>query len=483
MVRPNFLFICTDQQRFDTLGCNGNPVIRTPTLDRLAAEGANLTNVFVQCPMCMPSRASLVTGRYPRIHGARWNGVSLPTTERTFMQELHENGYHTALFGKLHLRPHVLRERDDPTYGFAEAVIAEQPRPHWASAYRDWLHETYPQYEAEDRLRTISEELQVSVPARPAEAHFTTWAANETIRFLGSQPQEPFFAMMSLYDPHHPFDPPEPYASMYDPAEVPQPVWRDGELDDKPPHFLDGHRGRVDPILGLSEPPPRGGPKTTQPDLSTVTAEQWGQVIAHYYGMVSLIDDQVGRVLRALKEAGLDEDTVVIFTSDHGELLGDHGLLFKGPHHYDCVLRVPTLVWWPGHIPAGRRIDALVELIDLPATILAMAGLAPPLGMQGQSLVPLLEGATDAGRESVLVERSDLYWRLEMRTLRTERWKLTYYAKRPFGELYDLAADPLEFRNLWDDPGHQRVKRELFAALLDRLITSEDPLPPQTAVT
>lgn len=481
--RPNFLFILTDQQRFDTLGCNGNPVIQTPELDRLAAEGVNLTNLFVQSPMCMPSRAALATGRYPSVNGARWNGIGLPATERTFMQVLREHGCHTALFGKLHLLPHVLRQRDDLTFGFDEAVIAEHPRPHWASAYSDWLREHHPEHEADGRLRTYSEELEIWVPARPVETHLSTWIGDETVRFLKSRPPQPFFASMSFYDPHHPFDPPEPYASMYDPKDVPQPIQRPGELADKPPHFLDGHHGRVNPIIGFSEPPARGGPATPQPDLSKVTPEQWGRVVAHYYGMVSLIDRQVGRALSALREAGLEQNTVVIFTSDHGELLGDHGLLFKGPHHYDCLLRVPTLARWPGRLPAGRRVDGLVEMLDLPATILEMAGIEPPLGMQGRSLMPLLEGAADDGRESVLVERQDLYWRLDVRTLRTHRWKLNYYANRPFGELFDLENDPQEFVNLWDDPGYATAKQELVGALLDRVIAAADPLPSPTAAT
>lgn len=482
--RPNFLFILTDQQRFDTLGCNGNPVMRTPHLDQMAAEGVNLTNVFVQCPMCMPSRASLATGRYPSVHRARWNGVGLPATERTFMQELQERGYHTALFGKLHLLPHQSRKADDPTFGYETAVMAEHPRPHWASAYRDWLKEKYPESEAETRLRTHSEELQVHVPDRPAAAYYSTWVGDETVRFLQSKPREPFFATMGFFDPHHPFSPPEPYASMYDPGEVPQPIRRPGELDDKPPHFKDTHYGRVNPILGFhSDNPGKGAPVMVQPDLSQVSPEMWGRLIAHYYGMVSLIDDQVGRVLQVLRETGLDENTVVIFTSDHGELLGDHGLLFKGPHHYDSILRVPTLVRWPEHLPAGRRCDGLVELIDLPSTILDMAGIPQPQGMQGRSLVPLLRGDTDTGRDSVLVERPDLYWHLDMKTLRTRRWKLTYYANKPFGELYDMENDPHEFVNLWDDPGSAQVKQEMIQLLLDRLIAAADPLPPQTTLT
>lgn len=483
MHRPNILLICTDQQRFDTLGCNGNPVIRTPNLDELARRGVSFDNLFVQSPMCSPSRASLATGRYPHTHRARWNGVKLPLTERTFMDVLRESGYHTALFGKLHLYPHSTRTHDDPTFGFETALMAEHPRPHWASAYRDWLRETYPQYEAEDRLRTYSDELEVWVPKRPEEAHYSTWVGNETERFLRSAPRQPFFAMMSFYDPHHPFDPPEPYASMYDPGDVPPPVRRAGELDDKPPHFLDTHLGRVNPIIGYTKGTIPAGPSTPQPDLSKVTEAMWRRLIAHYYGMVSLIDKQVGRVMAALRESGLEDNTLVIFTSDHGELLGDHGLLFKGPHHYDCLLRVPTIVTWPGVIPPGRRIGGLAELIDVAPTILEAARAEIPEGMQARSFMPLLRGESYREREGVLIDRNDLYWGLNMKTFRTSRWKLTYYQGKTYGELYDLEADPNEFVNLWNDPGYTRVKHELMIALLDRLIETDDTLPPQTAVT
>lgn len=480
--RPNILLILTDQQRFDTLGVNGNPVIKTPALDQLAADGVNLTNVFVQSPMCTPSRAALATGRYPSVNGAHWNGHGLPLTERTFMQELADHGYLTALFGKLHLLPHTIREADDPTFGFQTAVIAENPRPVRVSAYVDWLREHFPEHVEPTRARTYDAALQTYVSGRPAEAHFTTWAANETIDFLNSAPEEPWFATMSVYDPHHPFDPPEPYASMYDPDTVPLPVWTPGELDDKPPHFLSGHEGRSNLIMGHVDEPAKGGPELVRTDLSAVPDASWRQIVAHYYGMISLIDDQVGRVLETLRQNGQDENTIVIFTSDHGELLGDHGLLFKGPHHYDCVIRVPAIVRWPGKLPAGRVVAGLVELIDLAPTILEAAGIAPPAGMQARSVLPLLAGETDQGRDSVLVERQDAYWKLDMRTLRTPEWKITVYAGQPYGELYDLVNDPGEVVNLWDDPAHAATKQELTLRLLSRVIESADPLPLRYAV-
>ncbi len=430
-LQPNVLLVYTDQQRYDTLGANGNDVIETPSLDGLAAGGVSLDNVFVASPNCMPSRAAFATGRYPRINGVRWNGIKLPTTERTLMQVLAEGGYATALWGKLHLWPHQTRTGDDPSFGFGIANVAENLRAHPASAYRDWLAREFPAHAQDRRRETYSDELQVWVPEAPAEANFSTWAANEGIAFLAGKPPEPFFLTVSFVDPHHPFAPPEPYASLYDPADVPLPRFAPGELDDKPPHFLDGHVGRVDPVLGLAAGGERQGDLPAgRVDLRQVDDRLWGRLVAHYYGMISLIDAQVGRLLRSLQDTGLDRRTIVIFTSDHGELLGDHGLLFKGPHHYDSLLKVPTIVRVPSEQAPARRFDGLVEQIDLTSTILELCGIAPPPSMQGRSLVDQVWGGTAPARESVLVERKDLllvprhedapHERLEAHALRRE---------------------------------------------------------------
>ena len=476
--RPNFLLIYTDQQRFDALGANGNNVIRTPFTDRLAAEGVNFTNTFVASPNCMPSRAAFATGRYPHVNGVRWNGIPLPRSETTFMEVLAKAGYETALYGKLHLRPHQSRERTDPTFGFGIANIAENLRTHAYSAYRDWLAANYPDYVDDGRAVTFDEGLQVFVPRLPAEAHFSTWAGNETVRYLEAGPREPFFLTTSFVDPHHPFAPPEPYASMYDPKDVPQPAFVPGELDDKPPHFLDGHFGRVDQVLGYAaERDDSAGIPVTRIDLSRVPELLWGRLVAHYYGMISLIDDQVGRAMAALERTGLADRTIVIFMSDHGELLGDHGLLFKGPHQYDALLRVPTIVRLPSAEARSLTVEGLVEQIDLTPTILELAGLQPPGGMQGIAITDVLRGDGLAGRESVLVERRDLYWGLDMRTLRTERWKLTHYAGESFGELFDLQEDPGEIVNLWADPGYRGVRAELTATLVERMAQAEAPVP------
>lgn len=479
--RLSFLLIYTDQQRADTLGAWGNRAISTPSIDDLCERGVSFTQSYCASPMCSPSRAAFATGRYPRINGCRWNGIPLPRSETTFMELLRDSGYATVLNGKLHLWPHQTRKLTDPSFGYEQSQIGENPRDHPYSAYREWREQHFPGLDDDRRLRTYNEGLQTYVPALPEEAHFSTWVADQTIEFLEAGPTEPFLLTMSFIDPHHPFAPPEPFASQYDPISVPAPRYQSGELMDKAPHFMEVHKGLVDPILGRQA---NSSTRSRFPagcvDLSAVTEHDWRQLVALYYGMISMVDAQIGRVMRVLKSRGLAERTVVIFISDHGELLGDHGLLFKGPFHYDSVLRVPMVVCLPG-LTEPRESAALVEQIDLTTTILQLAGLPVPNAMQGRSLLPLLEGSEWQGREAVLIERDDRYWDLDMLTLRTERLKLTRYANKPYGELFDLHNDPGEVSNRWDDPAYRSVKSDLLGLLLDRLAETEDPTCVQLA--
>ena len=193
--------------------------------------------------------------------------------------------------------------------------------------------------------------------------------------------------------------------------------------------------------------------------------------------MVSLVDENVGRVLAALKEQGLEEDTLVMFTNDHGEMLGDHGLLFKGPFHYDCLIKAPMIVSWPGVVPKGSRYTQITEHVDILPTLLDLAGVPAPNGVQGMSMAPILRGDAGAGRDCALTEFNCYDWGLMAKTITTREYKLTYYAGERFGELFDRVNDPDEFVNHWDDPEYARVKEQLLRRLLDRLIQTEDTLP------
>jgi arylsulfatase len=488
--RLNVLMIMTDQQRWDGLGAAGNPHIRTPNMDRLAREGVRCSHYYVSYPFCMPSRSSYLTGRYPHAHGCWDNGVVLPQDTVTIGHRFAEHGYHTGLIGKGHLTTHQSEGTPDaygaldqpgfadwhgPYYGFQEVwLTAGHNRP--SGHYGLWLREHHPEslglFGQEAATRPSTGAPMSWKSALPAAHHASTWIGDRTIDFLDRHGDRPFFLQISFPDPHMPFCPPAPYDEMYPLADVPMPLRRDGELDDKPPHFRQFREGQ---IVGF------GG--RASPDLTAMTDDQTREIIAHTYGMISLIDDNLGRIFARMDELGLFENTLVLLTTDHGELLGDHWLVGKGPFHYDSLIRVPLLWRFPDGLASGRVAEGMMSNVDVAPTILDIAGLPPLPDQQGRSMLPLLTGDDEtAAREQVLVEFD---WRfvpgLRAKTIRTRRHKLTVYQDRPYGELYDLDDDPGEFVNRWDDPAYRSIKCELLAGLIDLLTESQGRLPPRLA--
>jgi arylsulfatase A-like enzyme len=507
--RPNVLLIMTDQHRGDALGCAGNPVLRTPALDRLAREGARCARAYVQNPICMPSRASLFTGRYVRSHRVWTNGVCLPPEEVTLAHVLGAAGYRTAAVGKLHFTPTggppgpgryeaqaawrdpapaaALDDWSGPYYGFQTVQLAlghNAPGGHYGRWLRREHPEALPLFDRAAALRPPSGAPESWKSGLPVAQHSSTWVADTTIDFLRRQvgpdgpdaagrPGAPFFAVCSFPDPHHPFAPPAPWADAYDPAAVPPPVRRAGELDRLPPHFREHFRGAWSR---------RGSTPPAHPD--GLPEAQVREIIAHYYGMISLVDDNVGRVLGALDALGLAADTLVLFTSDHGELLGDHGLLLKGPFLYESLVRVPLLWRLPGRIAAGATLTHPVAHVDVVPTVLDLLGYEAPLGVQGQSLAPALRAgpAAPALRPWALTEyRTGFSPDLSLKQIQDGRYKLTWYGHGAFGELFDLVADPHELENRFHDPACAGVRRELQDLLLRALQETDDPLPPQIA--
>ena len=475
--QPNILLITADQLRRDALGIYANRVVRTPNIDSLGGEGVVFDNCVCQNPYCMPSRWSIFTGRYPRNHGVRENGVAYKAEEATLARVLGEHGYRTGAFGKMHLTPQLYAAYEDENwpaddFGFAVKHLTNDNK---SGEYLDDLKKTDPKvYElvlkqgrekikedlASAAERTFELGPQVWGNDIPAELHQSSWIADKFIQYLDTDAEGPFFSWVSFVDPHHPFDPPEPYSSMYDPAKMPLPVRRENEFADKPEHFTRMLRGY--------------SPGNEKYDFPTVSDAGWQAIKARYYGMVSLIDGAVGRIVAKLKSLGKYEDTIIVLTSDHGELLGDHGILFKGPFHYDCLIRVPLILKWGDRICGGTRIGQINQHIDLVPSLLSYAGVPAPRGVQGRLLQPLIDGDHGSGYRYALVEHDNLAWGFSMKTLRSRDWRMTYYAGRRFGELYDLNRDPDEFVNLWDDPSHQSVKEDLKTVLLDRLIETED---------
>jgi len=468
--RPNILWICTDQQRYDTIHALGNPHIRTPNLDRLAAEGVAFTHAFSQSPVCTPSRACFLTGRYPRTTRCRQNGQNFPRGELLITKMLADAGYDCGLVGKLHISSAHNKTEQRVDDGYRVFHWSHHPAPSWPNnAYIHWLREKG--YSWDD---VYHQPKGAHVwPGVPAELHQTTWCAEKTIEFITEQRDGPWLMSFNCFDPHHPFDPPEEYLRRYDPDAVPPPRYLPGELDNKPEFQRVDHQGAY------------GGKGMSSARL---TEREHREIVAAYYAMIELIDDQVGRVLDVLEETGQRENTIVIFMSDHGEMLGDHGILLKGPYFYDCAVRVPLIISWPGRFAQGLRSDALVELMDLAPTLLEALGMEVPRRMQGKSFLPILEGSAPPHehREFVFAEYYNAmpgHNHSAFGTMiRDRRYKICVYHGRDEGELYDLEQDPDEFYNLWDSAEHQELKWRLVKRCFDASVFTMDPEPPRVGL-
>ncbi len=454
MDRPNVLLLYTDQQRWDALGAAGNPHVHTPNLDALAGEGALFTHAFCNSPVCMPSRQSMLSGQYPSAVGCACNGVEMSEGALTLHRVLRPYGYHAANLGKLHFKNHSNRDHREPhpDYGFDELVISDEPGC-YDDAYLKWVEGREPSQVDNCRCTSPPAVTRDRIEKHPRNTHepydfegpeqltHTAFVAEETIRVIRECGQRRFFAIAGFYAPHCPLNPPRRFVEMYDPAGLPLPAMNEGENR-----------------LGLSD-------------------DDWRRVKAYYYALVSHVDDQVGRILTALEQRTLRESTLVIFTSDHGEHLGDHGLVQKGPPGYDSCARVPLIVSWPGRIAPQRR-DELIELVDLAPTVLDCCGVQVPPAFQGRSFRPLLDGRGYRPRASVFIEYRDPFvssWKV----VRTR--ELKYCAAGDGTELlFDLNSDPNELTNLAERSDCAEPLAAMRAELLRRWFDVEKQYPLRT---
>ena len=465
---PNILLFCTDQQRADLLGCMGHPVIRTPHLDALAADGVLLRRLYVQGTVCMPSRASIFTGQYPSRHGITDNGYELPDSAVTLADIFAGAGYHTICVGRTHVRcslPQPVLPREG-FYGFRECYHSQcyWPGLDRHSEYIAWLRREHPQW---------ADVAAMAQPVDRDDAHCASWwelpdhlsmnawvtntALDAIRRHRAARPSQPFLLWAGTWDPHARFAVPAPWDRLYPPDRIPLPVRREGELADLPPHYA---RLALTPGKQRFRVPYDEGLRNT---------------LSIYYGMISHVDDQFGRLRRGLAELGVADDTIIVFMSDHGDMGGDHWCWTKGPYWFDGALRVPGIIAAPGLLPAGRTTDGLVETIDLLPTLGELAGVKMPPTVQGRSCAPLLRGARDTHRPDVYAEHHDHHQCGDrMFQLRTARHRLVHYADRPYGELYDLEQDPDALHNRWADPAYATVKHELRLALLNRLMANQE---------
>lgn len=466
--RPNVLWICTDQQRWDTIHTLGNEAIRTPNLDRLVAEGVAFLRAYSQSPICTPSRASFLTGKYPNtIHVNRNGDGWFPESPGLITRTLRDTGYDNGLAGKLHLTAANGRVEHFPEDKYGYRVLAwshhPQPEDYWPTPqhdYQQWLADQGVDWQTAHDADLVSP-WHVPGFCRPgiaAEYHQTTWCAEKAIEFMTEERDGPWLMSVNPFDPHPALDPPLSYLERMDVDAMPMPRFREEEMTSQL-RFKGIDFQTTEPISPHSYDAKR--------------------MVAAYYAQIELIDDQVGRMLDALQTTGQRENTIVIFTADHGETLGDHGLLWKGCRFYESLVHVPLIISWPGHFEEGLRSNALVELTDIVPTLLEVMGLPISRHIQGQSLVSLLTGKADpdAHRDFVRAEYHDTLDQphaSHANMLRTERYKLAVYHGHEVGELYDIATDPDEFENLWDDPGMQGLKHELIKQLFDSVMLSVD---------
>ncbi len=468
--KPNILLIMTDQQRSDSLGCYNCDAVKSPNLDRLAHEGVLFENCVVSNPICTPSRASIWTGKDLPGHGVMRLYDNLHEDEILFPTYLQQHGYRTALFGKLHVSSMIAESNGrHPHDGFDvyewcnEACVCMESDQH---AYRKWLEKQNPEF-CQRMMK-----LKRDVKDIPSELHLTHWSAQRTIDFIKETGDAPWFACMSVFDPHNPYDcGPQEYMNRIDEEKIPEPV--ENTLEGRPSaHFRESHEG----YLG---------------DFDAFSPEDIREMRRGYYSMMELLDDEVGRVIECLEEQGKLDNTLVIFTSDHGDMMGDHRLMVKGAFFYDACVNVPLIIHWPEKLAPGKKIQTPVQNFDLAATILQAAGISSE---ECSRLLPesfnMLNTVADesSAREYVTcryrntgIRSGNRYWNPEIQgtMIRDKRWKLCYYHTTDEGELYDMLNDPDELNNRWNNPEFQAEQTRLKKALDVRTSEIEFQRPPR----
>lgn len=496
----NILFITSDQQRADCFGFAGRRV-KTPHLDEMARRGTRFGSCITPNLVCQPARASILTGLLPRTHGVSDNGIDLDPAigEQGFAGTLSRHGYATALIGKAHFAtshtfaptgtPECRASSADygpdwngPYMGFQHVELMleghnnhtpmEPPRGHH---YERWYHQ-------DGRGAALTRLYQTQIPpltdahetfnsALPLVFHNSTWIGDRSIEYLRAHRDAPFCLWASFPDPHHPFDAPEPFCWLHHPDDVDLPQHPSLDLERRPwwhRASLEGRPKMENEALRAFREKSSRTPRQSE--------AQMRRLIANYYGMISLIDHQVGRLRQTVRDLGIADRTLIVYSTDHGDWLGDHGLLLKGPMAYEGLLRVALLLEGPG-VPQDGVVEDPVSTVDLPATFCDYAGIALPTSHHGRSVRPLVEGE-GPGREFALSEwdlrASRCGVDLELRTVRTRDHKLTLELNSGSGELYDLVDDPDEMINQFDNDAYRGVRARLTDMIASR---PDDALP------
>lgn len=481
--RPNIIFIITDQQRYDTIRALGYPHVDSPNLDRLVNEGVTFTNTFVTAPSCAPSRASLFTGLYPHTNGVFINNRD--PWPRSWVEDLNEAGYYCVNVGKMHTAPW------DKPAGFHERFIVENKDRFRADRwyFDEWdralrirgvekpTRATYAEWpDYEERLGAYEWNLPEDLHPDNFVGDMAKWWIEQHDKRWWDAPalargsshdptvlQKPLFLQIGFPGPHPPYDPVPSYIEKYANKQLP--------IVDTPQEAIDR---QPQGLRKLREIMLERNPDAIK-HLANPTQEQRQRQRAYYLANVSMIDTKIGEILQTLEDNGYLDNAVVIFTSDHGDSLGDHGHSEKW-NMYDESTHVPAIFWSPKWFTKPRRVDDLVELFDIGPTILELAGVQPPDWMEARTLMPLLEEVPGAvGRDYVFSEhaKDDYLPTIEFMTMvRDKKWKLVHFAGEDEGQLFDLEKDPNELEDLWGNPATKEQKNQMLAVLREWLVQS-----------
>ena len=461
--RPNVLVLLSDQERYD-VSSPENDSVDTPNLDRMSREGIRFENAYTPISICTSARASLLTGQYPHAHGMLNNcheddaiEAELSDDAETYSELLAESGYRNLYAGKWH----VGRDKTPEDYGFD--VVASEDDHHDPDnpAFREFQRRNGvdpADAELRDEIYTDNGILVSAETTIPPEGTVTHYLAEKAIEAIERQrgSDEPFHLRLDFPGPHHPYVVPEPYASLYDPDEIEPWENFDDSFEDKP----SVHEAFVDY---------RG--------VSGLDWSDWSEAVSKYFGFVTFIDHQIGRVLDALEREGLADDTVVVHTADHGDFTGSHGQFNKGPMMYEEIHHVPLVVRWPQAVEGGSRSHDFVNLLDLMPTFLDLADVAIPDEVQGRSIMPLLvDDRPDDWPESLFAEyHGDEFGLYSQRMVREGQFKFVYNGP-DVDEFYDLKRDPHELENRIDDAEYETDVRRLQETLVAWMDETDDPI-------
>jgi len=436
----NVLFFMTDQQHADCLSFMGHPMVRTPNLDKLAERSAVFRHMYTCTAICVPSRTSFHTGAYMRTHGQYFNGGDLRQDMPSLVSVLRDHGYTSAQCGKLHLPP-TLADHYDSIWSLKQ--------------YKQDLAEAgYSETERAGEWKTRKEFFSFRSDL-PEEWTNEVWTSQRAIDFIASDRarQNPWFLWCSFERPHAPHSPPASFDNLYNPDEIPidwdeYQRFEDSRLSNRPMMEDFWKIGSVRHDVGLFQ-----------------------KALCRYFALITLIDREVGRVLKTLDEQGMADDTIVVFTSDHGDWAGQYGQIGKNLPAYDPLIRIPFIYCDPQR-PAdcGRDVEGLYQSVDLMPTLLERLGIDIPPSCQGVSFLPALDGRPGSSRNYVFSETG------VCKTIRSKQWKLNFYADHPErGQLFQMTPRPDEITNHWDDPGLAHIKSRLMEQLMAWMVHCEQP--------